>query len=225
MASSLSRRLILTSSKLLLLRQHPNLNPTQRFLSHSQTIINPYPSQNPSFIQFLKPFSSSPNPSPSPSPSPRPNPNPDPNGFKHQEIEGPTVDRDDSALANETREVLTSLRKSIYDLSSSLALLGIAHLGLGAYIAYESPAAADAVSSVQGLAAFAFPFSVAFLMRRSLKPMSFFQRMEEQGRLQILTLSLQSAKSLRVLFLRVRVASICCVVGISGGALVAMWLR
>lgn len=219
MASHLSRRLILTSSKLLLLRQNPNLQPTPRFLSHSQTITKPYPNtfQNPSFIHFLKPFSSSPNP----------NPNPDtvPNEFKHQEIEGPTVERDDSALANETREVLTSLRKSIYDLSSSLALLSFAHLGLGAYITYKTPAAADAVLSVQGLAAFAFPFSTALLMRRSLKPMSFFQRMEEQGRLRVLTLSLQSAKSLRVLFLRVRVTSICCVVGISGGALVAMWLR
>lgn len=222
MASSLSRRLILSSSKILPLIQNPNPNPKYLLL------LIPFPNsiptshfRNPNPVPFFRPFSS--NPDPKPNPNPNPNPEPDYGSFKHQEIEGPTVDRDDSALANETRQVLTSLRKSIYDLSSSLALLGFAHLGLGAYVAYSSKTA-DVVS-VQGLAAFAFPFSVAFLMRRSLKPMSFFHKMEEQGRLQILTLSLQSAKSLRVLFLRIRVASVCCVIGISAGSLLTLWLK
>lgn len=213
MASLLSRRLVQTSSKLLLLRNPNPKSLLQRFPLPSPT-TNSFLNPNP--IPFPKPFSSS-------SPNPDPNPNPSAIKFQHQEIEGPTVERDDSALANETREVLNSLRKSVYDLSSSLALLSFAHLGLGAYAAYNH-SAADVVS-VQGLAAFAFPFSVAFLMRRSLKPMSFFQKMEEQGRLQILTLSLQSAKSLRVLFLRMRVMSICCVVGISGGAIFALCMR
>ncbi|XWS45706.1 hypothetical protein CRYUN_Cryun14cG0002600 [Craigia yunnanensis] len=43
-----------------------------------------------------------------------PSQNPD---FKHQEIEGPAVERDLSALANETREVLEGMMKNIYGLS------------------------------------------------------------------------------------------------------------
>ncbi|XP_010928498.1 uncharacterized protein [Elaeis guineensis] len=143
--------------------------------------------------------------------------------FQHQEITGPTVERDDSDLANETRQVLDSLRKSIYDLSTTLALLGVAHLGLGAWIAYAVRPPEEV--SIQGLMAFAFPFSLAFLMRRSLKPITFFRRMEEQGRLRILTLALQASKSLNLLFLRVRVVSTCCILGISAGCLVTIWLR
>ncbi|CAA7407958.1 unnamed protein product [Spirodela intermedia] len=142
--------------------------------------------------------------------------------LRHQEIVGPTVERDVSALANETREVLEKMRRSIYNLSRSLALLGLAHLGLGAWIVYA--AAPPQEVTVQGLAAFAFPFSAAFLLRRALKPLSFFNKMEEQGRLQILTLTLQVSKNLNLLFLRMRVVSLFCVVGISIGSSVALWM-
>ncbi|XP_008808202.1 uncharacterized protein LOC103720334 [Phoenix dactylifera] len=143
--------------------------------------------------------------------------------FQHQEITGPTVERDVSALANETRQVLDSLRKSIYHLSTTLAVLGIGHLGLGAWIAYAVRPPDEVL--IQGLMAFAFPFSLAFLMRRSLKPITFFRKMEEQGRLQILTLTLQVSKSVNLLFLRTRVVSVCCILGISAGSLVTLWLR
>lgn len=137
---------------------------------------------------------------------------------------GPTVERDVSALANETRQVLDAMRKSVYDLSSALAVLGLAHLGLGAWIAYSAGRTDDAVA-IQGLAAFGFPFSLAFLMRRTLKPMMFFRKMEEQGRLQILTLALQVSKNLNLLFLRTRVIALCCAVGIAAGSLAALWRR
>ncbi|MQM12169.1 hypothetical protein Taro_045081 [Colocasia esculenta] len=143
--------------------------------------------------------------------------------FRHQEIVGPTVERDVSALANETRQVLERMRRSIYDLSLTLALLGVAHLGLGAWITFAAQSPREV--SIQGLAAFAFPFSVAFLLRRTLKPMVFFHKMEEQGRLQILTLTLQVSKNLNLLFLRIRVISLCCVVGVSVGSLAALWMR
>ncbi|XP_010913151.1 uncharacterized protein [Elaeis guineensis] len=144
-------------------------------------------------------------------------------GFQHQEITGPTVERDVSALANETRQLLDSLSKSIYHLSTTLAVLGIGHLGLGAWIAYAVRPPDEVL--IQGLMAFAFPFSLAFLMRRSLKPITFFRKMEEQGRLQILTLTLQVSKSVNLLFLRTRVVSVCCILGISAGSLVTLWLR
>ncbi|KAK1282522.1 hypothetical protein QJS10_CPB22g01403 [Acorus calamus] len=145
--------------------------------------------------------------------------------FKHQEIVGPTVERDMSALANETRETLDAMRRIIYNLSGSLALLGLAHLVSGAWIAYATRSAPVLETSIQSSMAFAFPFAVAFLMRRALKPMSFFRKVEEQGRLQILTLALQVSKNLNTLFLRIRVVSLLSVAGISIASLVTLWLR
>ncbi|XP_078443100.1 uncharacterized protein LOC144712700 [Wolffia australiana] len=143
--------------------------------------------------------------------------------MKHQEIEGPTVERDLSALANETRQVLDRMRQSIFNLSRAMGLLAMAQLGLGAWIAYSARPPPEV--TVLAVSAFVFPFSVAFLLRRTLKPLAFFNKMEEQGRLQILTLTLQAAKNINALFLRMRVVSLFCVVGISLGSSVFLWTR
>ncbi|KAG5565223.1 hypothetical protein RHGRI_001202 [Rhododendron griersonianum] len=148
------------------------------------------------------------------SPSPYPSQNPE---FKHQEIEGPTVERDVSTLASETRDVLQSMMKTISSLSKALAVLGLVQLGLGAWISYVTKSSPFTEVSVQGFLAFGFPFSVAFLLRQSLKHMYFFKKMEELGRLQILTLTLQIAKNLNVLFVRVRGVSYLCIAGASIG--------
>lgn len=137
--------------------------------------------------------------------------------FKHQEIDGPTVERDVSALANETREVLETMMKTVYSLSKALAGLGLIHLGLGAWISYVTTASPVVEVSVQSILAFGLPFSLAFMLRRALKPMYFFKKMEEQGRLQILTLTLQVAKQLNLLFIRVRGVSYLCIAGASVG--------
>lgn len=146
-------------------------------------------------------------------------------GFKHQEITGPTVERDVSALANETREVLETMMKTIYSLSKVLAVLGLFNLGLGAWISYITRESAIAEVSVQSFLAFGLPFSLAFMLRRSLKPMNFFRKMEDQGRLQILTLTLQIAKNLNVFFVRVRGVSYMCVAGASIGLVFAALYR
>lgn len=78
---------------------------------------------------------------------------------------------------------------------------------------------------MQGLAAFAFPFTAAFLVRRGLVPIIFFRKMEELGRLQILTLALQVSKTMNVLVVRIGVVSVYCVLGISAAALITPWLR
>lgn len=148
-----------------------------------------------------------------------PSQNPD---FKHQEIEGPTVERDLSALANETREVLESLMKTVYGVSRVVALLSLAQLGLGAWIAYVTRSSPITEVSIQSFVAFGFSFSLAFMLRQTLKPMYFFKKMEEQGRLQILTLTLQVAKNLNLLFVRLRGASLICVAGLSFGFLFKM---
>ncbi|KDP41860.1 hypothetical protein JCGZ_26878 [Jatropha curcas] len=139
--------------------------------------------------------------------------------FKHQEIEGPTVERDLSALANETREVLEKMMKNIYGLSKVIALMAIIQLGLGAWISHITKASPITEVSIQNVLAFGFTFTLAFLLRQCLKPMYFFKKMEEQGRLQILTLTLQVAKNLNVFFVRVRNVSVLCIVGMSVGLL------
>lgn len=249
MASLLRRKLLQNPTTLRALFSRPKglpANPSP-FLN-SQSILFPIPNSfspdpktkssspspgflNPKFYpkstkyqgfqesQWLIPrFSSSSPEKPDSGDSQKPPETPD---FKHQEIESPTVERDLSNLADETRQSLDGLRKSVYDLSSSLALLGVANLTVGAAIIYFLQP--NGVFAVQGLVAFAFPFSVAFVMRRSLKPMAFFRKVEEQGRLQLLTLCLQVSKTLNLLFLRIRVVSLGCVAGLVAGSLVTLW--
>ncbi|KAK3223982.1 hypothetical protein Dsin_011007 [Dipteronia sinensis] len=145
--------------------------------------------------------------------------------FKHQEIEGPTVERDLSALANETRDVLEDMMKKIYSLSRAVAFMCLFQLGLGAWISYITRSSPIMEVSIQSFVAFGFPFTLALMLRRSLKPMYFFKKMEELGRLQILTLTLQIAKNLNTLFVRVRGISYLCTAGMSFGLLYTLLSR
>lgn len=131
--------------------------------------------------------------------------------FKHQEITGPTVERDVSALANETREVLEKMMKNVYSLSKAFAVLSLVQLGLGAWFLYATRDSPMPEISLQSFLAFGLPISLAFMLRRSLKPMYFFKKMEEQGRLQILTLTLQVAKQLNLFFCRLQGVSYSCI--------------
>lgn len=155
-------------------------------------------------------------------PSEYPSQNPE---FKHQEITGPTVERDVSALANETRGVVETMMKTMYSLSSALAAVGLIHLGLGAWISYITKSAPIFEVSVQSILGFGLPFSLAFMLRRALKPMYFFKKMEEQSRLQILTLTLQVAKQLNLFFVRVRGVSYLCVAAASIGLITIAFAR
>lgn len=139
--------------------------------------------------------------------------------MKHQEIEGPTVERDLSALGNETRQVLEGMMKNMYSLSGAMGALGLTQLIVGATILYATRSDPMKEMTIQSCIAFGFPFAMALMVRRSLKPMYFFKKMEELGRLQILTLTLQVAKNLNLLFVRARVVSILCLVGLCFGNL------
>ncbi|KAL3815063.1 hypothetical protein ACJIZ3_016331 [Penstemon smallii] len=200
--------------------EKPPTNPkTHQLFTHRHSQSSIKPSTNRSIVQFLQ------------NPRTLQNPygiyqktrflstsNPSQNQeFKHQEITGPTVDRDLSALANETRDVLETMMKNMYSLSKVLAGLGLVHLGLGAWISYTTLNSPIPEVSIQSLLAFGLPFSSAFMLRRTLKSMYFFKKMEEQGRLQILTLTLQVAKNLNTFFVRFRGVSYLCIVGASVG--------
>ncbi|PRQ54556.1 hypothetical protein RchiOBHm_Chr1g0315011 [Rosa chinensis] len=110
------------------------------------------------------------------------------------------------------------MTKNMYSLSRTVAVLGLVQLGLGVYISYMTRSSPIPEVSIQSFLAFGFPFSLAFMLRQSLKPIYFFKKMEEQGRLQILTL-LQVAKDLNVFFIRVRGVSVLCIAGLSAGVL------
>lgn len=135
------------------------------------------------------------------------------------------MERDLSPLANETREVLETMMKNVYGLSRVVAVLGLVQLGLGAWITYVTRSSPITEVSVQSFVAFALPFSLAFMLRQSLKPMHFLKKMEEQGRLQILTLTMQVAKQLNAFFVRVRGVSFLCIVGMSAGLVFAVFSR
>ncbi|WVZ73939.1 hypothetical protein U9M48_022189 [Paspalum notatum var. saurae] len=172
-------------------------------------------------------FSASSNPSPNPSSSTPSEPNPaSPDEMRHQEIEGPTVERDTSPLADETRREFDALRRTVQRLSGSLALLGGAHLAAGAWIAYGAPpVGVDSAAAVQGVAAFAFPFAVALVLRRAIIPIAFFQKMEANARLQVLTLCLQATKNVNLMLLRTRVMAIACALGVSVASVTLLLVR
>lgn len=165
--------------------------------------------------------------------TPDTNPNPDaaytpasPESMRHQEIEGPTVERDTSPLAEETRRELDALRRAVHRLSASLALLGGAHLAAGVWIVSgAAPVGVESAAAVQGVAAFAFPFTAALVLRRAIKPIAFFQKMEANGRLQVLTLCLQATKNVNLMLLRTRVVAISCALGVSVGSVAAILMR
>ncbi|KAL2326467.1 hypothetical protein Fmac_025525 [Flemingia macrophylla] len=224
MAAIISRRLRLSLTSCLLKPPHSSTN----FSSHNPKtpIVKLCP--RATLLRYCSTPSSNPHETPKPSPEPRPSPSPYPSqnpDFKHQEIEGPTVERDLSALANETREVQESMMKNMYKLSGVVLGLGLVQLGLGAWITYLTKSEPMAEVTTQSLVAFAFPFSLAFVLRRSLKPMHFFKKMEEQGRLQILTLTLQISKHLNTLFLRLRALSFLCLLAVALAPLLPVFSR
>ncbi|PWA40995.1 hypothetical protein CTI12_AA557550 [Artemisia annua] len=139
------------------LYQTPNFNhPSSRnpiFKSHFL---------NPNIYQTLK-FSSTTGPNSNPEETQIPNekPNKTLEDFKHQEITGPTVERDVSALGNETRQVLDEMFKTIYGLSKSLALLGLFQLGLGGWISFAT------INFVDG---FCFVFETVILISIIFQP-------------------------------------------------------
>ncbi|KAI6668885.1 hypothetical protein NL676_003770 [Syzygium grande] len=200
-------------------RPFPQTPAFPRLPSHHHPHVLPPPP--PPLRSSSSSYSTASPPSPSDKP-PRPTdteyPSQNPN-FKHQEIEGPTVERDPSALANETRQVLEDLIKTLYSSSKAVAALGLVQLALGAWISYLTRSSPIFEASLLGCVAFGFPFSLAFLLRQSVKPISFFFKMEQLGRLQILTLSLQAAKSLNLFFVRARGVSYFCAGALSLGVL------
>ncbi|VAI48760.1 unnamed protein product [Triticum turgidum subsp. durum] len=88
-----------------------------------------------------------------------------------------------------------------------------------------APVGVESAALVQGVAAFAFPFTAALVLRRVIKPVAFFQKMEANGRLQVLTLCLQASKNVNLMMLRTRVVAISCALGVSVGSVATILMR
>ncbi|KAL1207731.1 hypothetical protein V5N11_002116 [Cardamine amara subsp. amara] len=100
-----------------------------------------------------------------------------------------------------------------------MGVLGLTQLILEGAILYATRSDSMREMTIQSCIAFGFPFVMVLMVRQSLKPMFFFKKMEELGRLQVLTLTLPVAKNLNLLFVRARVVSILCVAGLCLGNL------
>ncbi|KAI5056331.1 hypothetical protein GOP47_0028149 [Adiantum capillus-veneris] len=122
--------------------------------------------------------------------------------FQHEEIVGPTVERDMSPVADELRQAHVEMREAIRKFSKGILWVGAIHLVWGGMMfrAMDSPFSHALMTQV--CASALVLFSLAYYSKQALKHIEFFTRLEERSRLQILTLSLQATKTLSSFFQR-----------------------
>ncbi|KAG0569653.1 hypothetical protein KC19_6G105000 [Ceratodon purpureus] len=131
--------------------------------------------------------------------------------FQHEEITGPTVERDLSPVADELREALVVLQKRIVSFQKSLFVLGCAQV-VGAVWCHVSWQSLD--PTWQLLPSILLSFTLAFVLRHALQPITFFGKLEERSRLRIITLSLMISKGFASFFNRARILVAASVVGL-----------
>ncbi|MCO5573702.1 hypothetical protein L7F22_027476 [Adiantum nelumboides] len=122
--------------------------------------------------------------------------------FQHEEIVGPTVERDMSPVADELRKAHLEMRDAVRKFSKAVLAVGMVHLVWGGMMfrAMDSPFSHALMTQVctSGLVL----FGLAYYSKQTLRPIEFFTKLEERSRLQILTLSLQVTKTLSSFFQR-----------------------
>ena len=122
--------------------------------------------------------------------------------FQHEEIVGPTVERDSSRVADELRESLAVLQRRMVSFQTSLVVLGCVQ-GAGAVWCSVSWHAFNPTWQLPPAALLSF--ALAFVLRQALQPIAFFGKLEERSRLRIITLSLMIAKGFASFFNRARI--------------------
>lgn len=122
--------------------------------------------------------------------------------FQHEEIVGPTVERDTSAVADELRESLEILRQRVLSFKSAVIALGCIQ-GLGAWWSYLTWHSLN--PTWQLIPSVLVSFALAFVLRQALQPMAFFGKLEERSRLRLVTLSLMVTKGFASYFNRARI--------------------
>jgi hypothetical protein len=140
--------------------------------------------------------------------------------FQHEEVVGPTVERDTSPLANEVRQSLAELKMTILGFRKGLLFLG-ALQGLGACWSYFSWQTMN--PSWQLLPSMLSSLFLAFALRQVVQPMTFFGTLEERSRLRLLTLCLMIFKGFETFFERGRIFLTVSAATIAAGLLVSSW--
>eukprot|EP00250_Pteridium_aquilinum_P007359 c17096_g1_i1 orf=173-1003(-) len=122
--------------------------------------------------------------------------------FQHEEIVGPTVERDMSPVADELRKAHLEMREAIQKFTKALLAVGAVHLVWGGMMfrVLDSPFSHALMTQV--CASALVLFGLAYYSKQALKPIEFFTRLEERSRLRILTLSLQVTKTMSSFFQR-----------------------
>mgnify|MGYP000465155841 FL=1 len=122
--------------------------------------------------------------------------------FQHEEIVGPTVERDMSAVADELRKTHLEIREVINKFSKSILAVGVVHLIWGGMMFRVIDSSfSHALLTQVCLSSFVF-FGLSYYSRQTLKPIEFFTKLEERSRLRMITLSLQVTKTLSAFFQR-----------------------
>jgi hypothetical protein len=140
--------------------------------------------------------------------------------FQHEEIVGPTVERDTSPLAHEVRQSLAELKMTILGFRKGLLFLG-ALQGLGACWSYFTWQTMN--PSWQLLPSMLSSLFLAFALRQVLQPMTFFGKLEERSRLRLVTLSLMIFKGFETFFERGRIFLTVSATAIAAGLLLSSW--
>ena len=136
--------------------------------------------------------------------------------FQHEEIVGPTVERDTSMVADELRESLEILRRRVLSFKSALIALGCIQ-GLGAWWSYLTWQSLN--PTWQLIPSVLVSFALAFVLRQALQPMAFFGKLEERSRLRLVTLSLMVTKGFASYFNRARILVAISAIGAGFGLL------
>jgi hypothetical protein len=122
--------------------------------------------------------------------------------FQHEEIVGPTVERDTSPVADELRKTHLEIREVINKFSKSILAVGVVHLIWGGMMFRVIDSSfSHALLTQVCLSSFVF-FGLSYYSRQTLKPLEFFTKLEERSRLRMITLSLQVTKTFSAFFQR-----------------------
>ncbi|KAJ7530790.1 hypothetical protein O6H91_14G019300 [Diphasiastrum complanatum] len=143
--------------------------------------------------------------------------------FQHEEIVGPTVDKDLSATANELRECLEKLTNSMLHLTSAFKALAVLQI-VGALWAGIVVSPNHHTLLLINMSGAVLAISLAYFLRQAQKSMLFFSKLEDRSRLRIITLSLQVIKAFFEFISRTNVVVRVVSVGVLLTLLVDIWL-
>ncbi|BBM98599.1 hypothetical protein MPTK1_1g14710 [Marchantia polymorpha subsp. ruderalis] len=121
--------------------------------------------------------------------------------FQHEEIVGPTVERDLSDTADQVRDSLNSLRDHMASFSTGFLILGTVQLVAALWSAFIKTDPSS-IGLWRDMPYILLSFTFAYLLWNARSANDFFTKIEGRSRIRILTLSLQVIKGISQFFYR-----------------------